>query len=90
MKFHRISRVKALDNFVLIIEFINGEKKKYDIKPLFERWEVFKQLKDIDLFNAVKVDAQGYGLAWNDEIDLSCNELWENGKIDNSPVIEKI
>ncbi len=21
----------------------------------------------------------GYGISWNDEIDLSCDELWENG-----------
>lgn len=32
----------------------------------------------------VKVDAGGYGVSWNDDIDLSCNELWENGTpIDN-------
>ena len=22
-----------------------------------------------------------YGISWNDEIDLSCDELWENGYI---------
>jgi len=27
------------------------------------------------------VDASGFGIFWNDEIDLSCNELWENGQI---------
>lgn len=21
----------------------------------------------------------GYGIVWNDELDLSCDELWENG-----------
>ena len=30
--------------------------------------------------NNVKVDAGGYGISWNDNIDLSSNELWENGK----------
>jgi len=28
---------------------------------------------------ALRVDTGGYGICWNDEIDLSCNELWENG-----------
>ena len=31
------------------------------------------------LFEQVKVDKGGYGISWNGEIDLSCNELWENG-----------
>ena len=28
-----------------------------------------------------KVDVGGYGIRWNDTIDLSCNELYENGAI---------
>jgi len=28
----------------------------------------------------VKVDAGGYGISWNDDIDLSEYELWTNGK----------
>ena len=33
------------------------------------------------LFEQVKVDAGGYGISWNDEIDLSCDELYHNGKV---------
>ncbi len=37
------------------------------------------------LFKCVKVDAGGYGVSWNDEIDLSESELWLNGfAIENS------
>ena len=32
-----------------------------------------------NLFKYVKVDVGGYGVVWNEHIDLSCNELWENG-----------
>ncbi len=28
----------------------------------------------------VKVDAGVYGISWNDDIDLSCEELYQNGK----------
>ena len=31
------------------------------------------------LFEQVKVDSGGYGISWNDELDLSCNELYYNG-----------
>lgn len=62
------------------IKFENGITKVYDVKPLFDKWEIFKELKNNDLFKNMKIDAGGYGISWNDDIDLSCNELYENGK----------
>ena len=62
------------------IKFENGITKVYDLKPLFDKWEIFKELKNNDLFKNMKIDAGGYGISWNDDIDLSCNELYENGK----------
>ena len=26
------------------------------------------------------MDVGGYGIIWNDDLDLSCDELWENGE----------
>ena len=47
---------------------------------LFDEIEIFNALKEIPcLFHRVKVDIGGYGISWNDEIDLSCDELWDNG-----------
>jgi len=57
-------------------------KKKYDIKPLFQKWEIFKNLISItELFKSVKVDKGRYGISWNEDIDLSCNELWNNEEV---------
>jgi hypothetical protein len=39
-------------------------------KPLQDNYAFFKQ---------VKVDETGYAVVWNDEIDISEYELWENG-----------
>ena len=33
---------------------------------------------DTSKFNKVKVDEGGYGISWNENIDISCNELWFN------------
>ena len=27
----------------------------------------------------------GYGIIWNDDLDLSCDELWENGIVTETP-----
>ncbi len=79
MSFHIIKSVKPLDNLVIEITFANGTKKKYDVKPLMQRWEVFKKLQDAELFNKVRVDAGGYGIVWSEDIDLSSEEIWTQG-----------
>ena len=78
--FHKVSEVKPLPDYRLHVYFVNGEKCIYDIKPLFDKWHSFNSLKQIDhLFEQVKVDNGGFGISWNDEIDLACDELYYNG-----------
>lgn len=42
-----------------------------------------------EVFASVSVDVGGYGIVWNDELDLSCDELWENGN-DEKKLIEEL
>lgn len=80
--FHKVKEVSALDKYCLEVIFINNTKKIYDVKRLFSKWPIFNDLKNIKgLFKNVKVDTGGYGVFWNDELDLSSEELWDNGKI---------
>ena len=78
--FHKVKNVIPIDNMQLVVEFMDDNKKLYDIKPLTNKWSVFKGLYSKELFENVRVDFGGYGIVWNEEIDLSCNELWDNGK----------
>lgn len=78
--FHKIKNVFPLPEYRLSVQFAEGITKIYDVKPLFERLPVFAGLKDApDEFSGVSVDVGGYGVIWNDELDLSCDELWESG-----------
>lgn len=78
--FYKVREVKPLPEYGLLVVFESGEKKKYSVRPLFNKWKAFKALTSTKgLFEQVKVDAGGYGISWNDDIDLSCNELYENG-----------
>ena len=78
--FYKVQEVKPLSDYGLLVIFESGEKKKYNVRPLFDKWDAFKTLSSVKgLFDQVKVDAGGYGVSWNDDIDLSCNELYENG-----------
>lgn len=84
--FHKVKTVNVIPDYRLSIQFAEGVTKIYDLKPLFEKWPVFRNLKSDDtLLYSVEVDAGGYGIIWNDDIDLSCDELFENGETVETP-----
>ena len=83
--FHKIKNVTPLKDFKLNIQFAEGITKIYDMKKLIENNKIFADLKDINLFNSVEVDIGGYGVIWNDDIDISCDELFENSKKIDTP-----
>ena len=77
---HKIVSVKPMENFVLLVGFQNGIEKTYNMRtlyPVFPQFEVFEN--DVDLFNQVQVDMGGYGVSWNDDLDLDANDIWEDG-----------
>jgi hypothetical protein len=81
--FHTIESVEPLRDFNLYVVFRTGEKKIYNVSLLIEKYEPFQSFKMTrGLFEQVKVAGGGYGVYWNDEIDISCNELYVNGKDD--------
>ena len=78
--FHKIKAVNALPDFKLSVQFTEGVTKIYDVKPLFDKWPAFEALKTSgDLFGQVRVDGGGYGVIWNDDLDLSCDERCKYG-----------
>jgi len=78
--FHKVKNVFPLPDFKLSVQFSEGTTKIYDVKPLFDRIKVFQSFQDNPItFSDVKVDVGGYGIVWNDNCDLSCDELWDNG-----------
>lgn len=74
----RIESVQVLDALRLCVSFQNGERRVYNCEPLLSRSH-FQLLAVPAFFRAVRVDAGGYGVSWNDDIDLSEYELWHNG-----------
>ena len=87
---HKIKSVSALPEYKLSVKFSEGITKIYDVKPLFEEIPIFAELeRHSELFASVSVDIGGYGIVWNDELDLSCDELWENGN-DEKKLIEEL
>ena len=88
--FHKIKSVSALPEYKLSVEFCEGVTKIYDVKPLLEKKPFFATLMDQpEVFAFVSVDVGGYGIVWNDDLDISSDELWENGN-DEKKLIEEL
>ena len=78
MKCPRICKAKTIDDRTLLIEFTNQEIKKYDISHILEN-SMFAPLRQPAFFKNFRIEPGGYGILWNEDIDLSEYEIWKNG-----------
>lgn len=84
--FHKIKSVTPLPDCKLRVHFSEGITKIYDMNSLFDNYKMFAALKnDSELFQSAYVDVGGYGVVWNDDIDISCDELFYNGETISTP-----
>jgi hypothetical protein len=74
----KIINLLPTENFLLQVQFDNGTKKIFDMKPYFHL-PVFASLQRMDVFN--KVVNKEYFIEWTDlDVDLSADTLWHEGK----------
>lgn len=84
--FHKIKSITPMPGFSLLVRFAEGQTRQYDVKPLFEKAPAFQDLAAIPgLFDRAQVDPGGYGISWNDDLDLACDELWAHGTAVRTP-----
>ncbi len=81
----KVKAVYPTSDLNIIVVFTNGIIKRYDVKRLFSQFDWYQELENPDLFQLVKVDCGGCGVAWNEDIDISEYELWENSEPYISP-----
>lgn len=76
----KVKAVYPYDDLNIIVVFENNVIKKYDTKQLFSQFDWYRELENPDIFGLVQVEAGGYGVSWNENIDISEDELWENSE----------
>lgn len=69
-----IKNVKAMPDYKLLITFDNGEVKIFDMKPYLDTG-IYKELKNIDVFNSVRVSFDA--VEWSNGADLDPEEVYE-------------
>ena len=73
--------LKYLDGLKLLATFIDGKVIEYDVEKLIERFPQLAALKNKKLFVKGKIDVGGYGIIWNDDLDLDAMEIYEEGTV---------
>lgn len=68
--FHKIKGIGRVGETSLIAQFEGGVWKEYDVRQIVKK---------------VRLEGSGSGVVWNDEYELSCNEIWDNGTVVDNP-----
>ena len=68
-----IKKVDALEDYKLLLEFENNEKKIFDVSPYLHIGK-FSELKDLSLFKSVKISFDT--IEWANQLDLDPELLY--------------
>lgn len=74
----RAVKVKPMKNYLLLVEFSDGDKRIYNCYPLLQ-YPLFSRLKEEACFRSVRVDEMGV-VCWDDATDIPPDELYNNSE----------
>lgn len=78
--FHKIKKLELLEDYRLLCRFEDGKAKVFDMKTMMAKYPVFLDLKENDLFKKGRIDVGGFGIVWNDDLDISAQGIYELGE----------
>lgn len=75
--FISVTHVAARPDYTMLLTFSNGERRIYNALPLLQK-PLYAPLRNVAFFLTAKAD--GLSVAWNDELDIAPEHLYECGK----------
>lgn len=88
---HKATKIEYRDGTVLELSFNDGCVKQFDLALMFESYPQLRALTDRVLFTSGKLSPGGYGVVWNEELDLDASTVYLDGLlVDQIPVSENI
>lgn len=72
-----VKHVEPKSDYLLLLTFESGEKKLFDMKPYLDVG-IFKELRDVKLFNTVFVSFNS--VAWGNEADFDPEVLYNKSR----------
>ena len=76
--FHKAVKIEYKDGTTLELTFRDGMVKRFDVSTMFDIYPPLCALRDRELFVSGRLSG-GYGIRWNDELDLEVETVYEEG-----------
>ena len=70
-----------LDGVKIELTFQDGKIIRFDLSSLFDKISSLKELQNRELFLSGYLDKGGYGIIWNDEVDIDTMTIYEDGEV---------
>lgn len=77
-------KIIKLEHPFIFVLYADGVCKKYDVTQYAPTIEHYDQLKNVSFFQQAKLDAP-YTIYFNDDVDLDCDTVYEEGLTVESP-----
>ncbi|GHT66981.1 hypothetical protein FACS189452_03840 [Bacteroidia bacterium] len=71
----KVKSVSPLDNYMLLLTFEDGERRRFDMKPYLD-CGVFRSLQDMSMFSTVRTCADS--IAWQNNVDIAPETLYHD------------
>ena len=85
---YTIEQIKLLPDFLLELNYSDGEVVVADFKPMIARGGVFSTLADTQFFNQVRLGERGRYIEWPDELDFCADSFRVNQAFENDKAAE--
>ncbi|MBQ7243389.1 MAG: DUF2442 domain-containing protein [Bacilli bacterium] len=75
-------KVRFLEDVTLELTFQDGKVIRYNMARLFSKYPQLEELRrNRKLFLSGHLDVGGYGVIWNDELDIDATSVYECGEV---------
>ncbi len=71
-----VKNVVPQADYTLLVTFENGERRRFDMKPWLDSGPVFRELRDVAVFNTARVSFDT--VEWSNEADLDPEFLYRH------------
>ena len=75
--FKKIASVQPFAENGLVMWFADGETRLLESSEVVKSHEGYEALLDTRVFCGAKLAAEGYGISWDNGLDMGCKELYE-------------
>ena len=75
-------KVRFLQDVTIEVTFQDGKIITYDMSRLFKKYPQLEELRrDRQLFESGHLDPGGFGIVWNDELDIEAWGIYQDGEV---------